>query len=77
MRSTLSIDDSTDAKLRELAEREHLSYKEAVNLVLRQGLDALSVAEAPVTYRVKGFPAGLLPGIDAAKLNQLADDPDL
>ena len=74
MRSTLTIEDLTDRNLRQLAEREHLSYKDAVNLALAKGLDQLLVSEAPVRYRVKPFDTGFQNGIDQGKLNTLADE---
>jgi hypothetical protein len=73
MRSTLTIEDDTDQRVRKLAESEHCSYKEAVNLVLARGLEALSVAESPPRYSVRAFDAGFQPGIDLGKLNELAD----
>ncbi len=77
MRSTLTLGDDVDSRLRELAEREHLSYKDAVNLCLSKGLERLLAAEKPQDYRIQPFQAGLQAGIDAEKLNQLADEPEL
>ena len=74
MRSTLTIEDITDQKLRLFAEKRSLSYKEAVNLALEKGLERLEVAEAQVRYEVTPFDTGLKPGIDPAHLNSLADD---
>jgi len=76
MRSTLTINGKTDAALRKLAEREHLTYKEVVNLALEKGLERLTAAEAPPAYQVRTFEAGLRTGIDPDKLNQILDDPD-
>jgi hypothetical protein len=71
------MEDSLDRKLREIAERDGISYKEAVNLALRKGLERLEVAESPIEYRINPFSAGLKPGIDPDKLNQLSDEPEL
>jgi len=76
MRSTLTIDDTTDRALRRLAANEGFSYKEAVNLALEKGLEQLVVAEARPRYSVKPFDAGFAAGIDPAALNRLADDPE-
>ncbi len=77
MRSTLTILDQTDQKLRKLAEREHLSYSQVINLALAKGLERLEAAEQTPSYRVRPFQAGLQNGIDPDHLNQLADDPEL
>lgn len=76
MRSTLTIHDGTDQKVRRLAEQQRISYKDAINLILEKGLEALTVAEPAMGYKISGFAAGLRPGIDPTKFNQLADDPD-
>ena len=73
MRSTLTIDDQIDQRVRQLAEKEHLSYKDAINQALKTGLDLLMVAEAPVRYQVQAFDAGFQPGVDQGSLNRLAD----
>jgi hypothetical protein len=77
MRSTLTLEDELDNQVRALAEHEHISYKEAINLCLDKGLERLMAAEKPQEYRIQPFALGLQPGIDAEKLNQIADDPEL
>jgi hypothetical protein len=77
MRSTLTLEDTLDKQVRILAEREHLSYKDAVNLCLGKGLERLMAAEKPQEYQINPFSAGLQAGIDAEKLNQVLDDPEL
>lgn len=57
MRTTLTIDDSTFKKLKEIAHKSGKSYKQVVNDVLRQGLAAAQVRESAGAYRLK--PASL------------------
>jgi predicted transcriptional regulator len=40
MRTTLTLDDDIERKLRQLAHRRRMSFKEAVNAALRRGLAA-------------------------------------
>lgn len=77
MRSTLTVRDGVDERLRDYAQQEGISYKEAVNRVLEAGLDRLCVREAPVGYRIEAFDASLRPEMDAARLNQILDDPEI
>lgn len=74
MRTTLTLDESTDSKLRELAEARHISYKEIVNLALKNGLQRLEAAEAAPAYELKPFDTALLSTIDPVHLNRLADE---
>ena len=74
MRTTLTIADETDQRLRKIAREQHRQYKEVINDALALGVEQLEVKEAIPTYRVETFDAGLLPGIDRAKLNQLVDE---
>ncbi len=74
MRTTLTVEDQVDRHLRQLAQQEHLSYKDAVNLALTRGLDQLLVSEAPRRYRVIPFDAGFQGGVDLGHLNGLADE---
>ncbi len=73
VRTTLTLDEDVAAKLRELAHRRKLSFKEAVNAVLRRGLSAQPLpARRP--FRVETFNSSFRPGLDPLKLNQLADE---
>ena len=74
MRTTLTINDETDARLRKIAREQNRSYKEVVNEALENGLDGLEVAEPMPDYRVRTKGYGLNPGIDRQKLNQLLDE---
>ncbi len=75
MRTTLTLDDDVAVKLRELAHRRRLPFKEVVNSVLRRGLAAQERrAESDRPFRVKVFRSPFRPGVDPLKLNQLSDE---
>jgi hypothetical protein len=77
MRTTLTLDDDVATKLRQLAHRRRLPFKEVVNTVLRRGLAAPGRAgEGPRSFRVETFRSALRAGIDPMRLNQLADELD-
>jgi hypothetical protein len=75
MRTTLTLDDDLAARLRELAHRRKVSFKEVVNTVLRQGLVAQARrAEPGRPFRVEVFRSPFRPGVDPLRLNQLSDE---
>jgi hypothetical protein len=75
MRTTLTLDDDVAARLRDLAHRRRLPFKEVVNSVLRRGLAAQERrAESGRPFRVEVFRSSFRPGVDPVKLNQLSDD---
>jgi hypothetical protein len=75
MRTTLTLDDDVAVKLRELAHRRRLPFKEVVNSVLRRGLAAQdSRGESRLPFRVDVFRSRFRPGVDPLKLNQLNDE---
>lgn len=75
MRTTLTIDDDVAEKLRELAHRRRLPFKEIVNSVLRRGLTAQDRrAASGGAFRVEVFRSAFRPGVDPLKLNQLSDE---
>ena len=75
MRTTLTLDDDVAVKLRELAHRRRVPFKDVVNSVLRRGLAAQeSRAESGDPFRVEVFRSAFRPGVDPLKLNQLGDD---
>jgi hypothetical protein len=74
MRTTLTIDDHTDRKLKDIAHRTGKSYKQVVNETLRAGLQATGVKEKARPYRVKPASMGkVAAGFDLDKALQLAD----
>ena len=75
MRTTLTLDDDVAVKLRELAHRRRVSFKEAVNAVLRRGLVAQeSRGKSSRPFHVEAFQSGFRPGVDPLRLNQLSDE---
>ena len=75
MRTTLTLDDDVAVKLRELAHRRRVPFKDVVNSVLRRGLAAQERrAESEGPFRVEVFRSAFRPGVDPLKLNQLGDD---
>jgi hypothetical protein len=75
MRTTLTLDDDVATKLRELAHRRRLPFKEVVNSVLRRGLAAQEGRkESRQPFRVEVFRSRFRPGVDPLKLNQLNDE---
>jgi hypothetical protein len=75
MRTTLTLDDDVATKLRELAHRRKLSFREVVNSVLRRGLVAQESRERPNhPFQVEAFRSAFRPGVDPLKLNQLSDE---
>ncbi len=74
MRTTLTIGDETDQRLRRLAREQNRTYKELVNDALRAGLDQLEVCEPASRYQVEAEELGLRPGVDRTKLNQAYDE---
>ena len=75
MRTTIRLDDDLATKLRELAHRQKVSFREMVNVMLRRGLTAQeSRAESSRPFRVQVFRRPFRPGVDALRLNQLGDE---
>ena len=75
MRTTLTLDDDVATKLKALAERQKASFKDTVNAVLRRGLSAPGGPQRrPKRFRVEPFKSAFRPGVDLARLNQLADE---
>ena len=75
MRTTLTIDDDVAAKLRELAHRRKVPFKEVVNSVLRRGLVAQEGrVKSTAPFKVEVFRSRFRPGVDPLKLNQLNDE---
>jgi hypothetical protein len=75
MRTTVTLEPDVEQLLRDAMQRRRLSFKEALNEAVRSGLADLAAAgveEAPFIVRARGL--GLRAGIDAARLNQMADE---
>jgi hypothetical protein len=58
MRTTLSLDDDVAAQLEAWREKQNLSFKQAVNSVLRRGLSEVSRPKARKPFRTKPMDMG-------------------
>lgn len=74
MRTTLTIDDDVAAEIEALRKRQGLSLRQAVDLLLRNGLRTEATKPKARAFRTRAVALGLRPGFDPAKLNQLADE---
>lgn len=73
MRTTLTIEDSVAADLKELAHQSRRSFKEVVNEVLRLGLAARQ-APRRKPYRLRPSSMGAVaPGVDLNKALRVAE----
>ena len=73
MRTTLTIEPDVAERLRQETARGQRSLKQVVNESLRIGL-GLKRKPSKRPYKVKAHNSPYRPGIDRAKLNQLADE---
>lgn len=74
MRTTLTIDDALDSRLRRYAHRRNMKYKDVVNEALRKGLERVEMSEGEPEFVVETADYGVAPGVDSGKLNQLYDE---
>jgi hypothetical protein len=75
MRTTVTLDPDVEQLLRDAMQRRRLSFKEALNQAIRLGLSRATEPgdkELPFVVRARGM--GLRAGIDAGRLNQMADE---
>ena len=74
MRTTVTIDDDLAAQVEAMRKREGLSFKAALNHLLRLGVQAKSTPPKPKMFTTPTRKLGLKPGIDPTRLNALIDD---
>ena len=74
MRTAVTIDDDLAARIEALRRREGLSFREALDRLLRRALEADATPPRPRRYRTTPRKLGLRAGLDAAKLNPLVDE---
>ena len=74
MRTTVTIEDDLAAQVEAIRRREGLSFKAALNQLLRLGVQAISTPPKPRRFRTATRKLGLKPGIDPTRLNALIDD---
>ncbi len=73
MRTTLTLEPDVAARLNSEVARSDRALKAVVNDALRRGLQMPSQAARRTAYAVKPLKLAFRPGIDADKLNELAD----
>jgi hypothetical protein len=71
MRTTVTLDPDVAAKLKRVARERDISFKEALNSSVREGLQS---AEGPRPYRVPARQLGVRPGIDVNPALRLAGE---
>ena len=71
MRTTVAIDPELQTRVKELARERGVSFREALNDVLRRGLRP-GAGTGSQRYKVPTRPLGLRPGIDLDKAFALA-----
>lgn len=74
MRTTLTLDDDVAARLDRYQHERRATFKQAVNEVLRQGLDALDAPESLPPFVVEPYHGGFAPGVDPQRLHALLDE---
>jgi hypothetical protein len=70
MRTTVTLDPDVAGRLRRLAAERGTSFKEALNVTLRAGLDAASRPAGPYAEVTRDL--GVQPGVDLTKALGLA-----
>ena len=75
MRTTVTLDPDVEQLLRDAMQRRRLSFKDALNQAIRMGLSRSTdprSEEPPFIVRARLM--GLRAGLDAGRLNQIADE---
>ena len=76
MRTTLTLDDDVAAKLKAEARRNGKAFKEIVNGLLRDALNAKRVPPRKRAFKVDARPMGLRAGVDLDNIGQLLEQLD-
>jgi hypothetical protein len=74
VRTTLTLEPDVARMVSEEVHRVRKPMKEVVNDALRRGLSSPTSPGRPKAYRLRPHATRLLPGIDRARLNALADE---
>ena len=74
MRTTLTLDPDVVKLLEEEVHRQRKPYKQVVNDAIRRGLAPRDSRRPARRYRVVPHEAQLLPGLDRAGFNRMADE---
>jgi hypothetical protein len=73
MRTTVTLDPDVERLLREAMHARRLSFKDALNQAIRNGLTGVKSAREP-RFKTRARALGLRAGIDPARLNQRDGD---
>ena len=74
MRTTVTLETDVARLLREAMHRSRKSFKQVLNIAIRAGLAGGPKKNTAKPFEVKARPMRLRTGLDAARLNQLADE---
>ncbi|MDA0838850.1 MAG: hypothetical protein O3B01_28935 [Planctomycetota bacterium] len=74
MRTTLTIDDDLAAAIERFQASKGLKLREAVDVLLRSGLELVERSPTSKPYEGPVFESKLVPGVDPNRMNQLADE---
>jgi hypothetical protein len=78
VRTTIVLDDAVARRIKEIAHRRGISFRAAVDEVLRRGLSAQTQRGGRAKpYRVATFRSAFRAGVDPQRLNQLVDELDV
>lgn len=69
----MTLEPDLAKKVKAFAHRRGVSFKQALNEVLRLGLSPPAQQSKQARYAVRPHAGGFRPGIDPGKLNQLVD----
>ena len=70
----MTLDPDVDRLLKEEAHRTRLSFKAVLNNAVRAGLRTASQPGRRKPFVIKAQPMGVRPGIDPARLGEVADE---
>jgi hypothetical protein len=73
MRTTVTLEPDLAKKVKALAHRRGLSFKQTLNDLIRRGLSSPARVEPQNRFTVQLHDSEFRPGIDPGKLNQLVD----
>jgi len=73
VRTTVTLEPDLAKKLKSLAHRRGLSFKQALNEAIRRGLSSQARQDTQPQFTVQPHDGVFQPGIDLGKLNQLFD----
>lgn len=74
MRTTVTLDPDVEQLLKDEAHRTRTSFKAVLNNAVRAGLRGTAPPERREPFVVEASPMQLRPGIDPARLGEIADD---